>query len=281
MLGTTFAVVAMRQQFGGRPATEEAGFASTAKIEVRGEYRYITANGIPDHKVGQFPGAGNPNKISEQSYTFRVPVTPSTASGKGRGAMFGVALNGVPFDPATAELFNGDPVYHYEALTGWYGEHGALGADSNYAHVQPTGAYHYHGLPIGLLQKLDYTKHMTLIGWAADGYPIYGPFCYANPNDPKSPLERMKSGYQLKKGERDWGDDAPTGKYDGSFAQDFEWVAGSGDLDLNNGRVGVTPEFPKGTFYYVITDSFPFIPRKFKGTPDPSFRHGPPQRRPG
>ena len=33
----------------------------------------------------------------------------------------------------------------------------------------------------------------------------------------------------------------------------------------------MTPEFPKGTYYYVLTEEFPFIPRKFKGTPDPSF----------
>jgi hypothetical protein len=48
-------------------------------------------------------------------------------------------------------------------------------------------------------------------------------------------------------------------------------VAGHGDLDEFGGRSGVTPEFPKGTYYYVMTEEYPFIPRKFKGTPDPSF----------
>ncbi|NBY37132.1 MAG: YHYH protein, partial [Verrucomicrobia bacterium] len=57
----------------------------------------------------------------------------------------------------------------------------------------------------------------------------------------------------------------------GSFGLDFEYVAGSGDLDAFGGRSGVTPEFPKGTYYYVMTEEYPFIPRKFKGTPDPSF----------
>ena len=67
------------------------------------------------------------------------------------------------------------------------------------------------------------------------------------------------------------GKTTPTGKPDGSFGLDFEYVAGSGDLDEFGGRTGVTPEFPQGTYYYVMTEEYPFIPRKFKGTPDPSF----------
>jgi hypothetical protein len=39
---------------------------------------------------------------------------------------------------------------------------------------------------------------------------------------------------------------------------------------------GPTPEYPEGTYYYVITDEFSFIPRLYRGTPDPSFHHGPP-----
>ena len=74
------------------------------------------------------------------------------------------------------------------------------------------------------------------------------------------------------------GDDGPGGKYDGTFIQDYEFVKGSGDLDECNGRKGVTPEYPDGTYYYVVTDAFPFIPRFYRGTPDSSFerRMGPP-----
>ncbi|MFN7138259.1 MAG: YHYH protein [Limisphaerales bacterium] len=100
-------------------------------------------------------------------------------------------------------------------------------------------------------------------------------------------LKNLKSSYQLKRSERPNG---PGGKHDGTFVQDYEYVAGSGDLDECNGRFGVTPEFPEGTYYYVLTEDFPFIPRKFKGTPDSSFMRkgpagggrpgGPPQNRP-
>ena len=48
-------------------------------------------------------------------------------------------------------------------------------------------------------------------------------------------------------------------------------MAGLGDLDEFGGRTGVTPEFPKGTYYYVLTEDYPFIPRKHKGSADPSF----------
>ena len=250
---------------------------SICKIEVRAGYRYIDANGLPDHSTGSFPNAGNPNSISAQDYHFRVPLNPTPSQGDGRGYTFGVAINGVPFDPGTAELWNGDRNWHYEALTGFLGGRGSLGADENLAHVQPNGAYHYHGLPMGLLRRLNYQSKVTLVGYAADGYPIYGPYCYRNPQDPSSGLKMLKSSYRLKNGTRAGGNDGPGGAYDGSFAQDYEFVKDGGDLDEYNGRVGVTPEYPQGTFYYVLTGNWPFVPRNFRGAPDNSFRkQGPP-----
>jgi len=187
------------------------------------------------------------------------------------GRPFGIAVNGVPFDPGTAETYRGDQRYHYEALTGVLN----LGLDDSNAHVQPTGAYHYHGLPTELIKKeqLRNKEKMTLVGYAADGFPIYGPRSYADPNDPDSKTVVLQSSYQLKKGTRTEG---PPGRYDGSFAQDFEYIADAGDLDECNGRFGVTPEYPEGTYYYVLTAEFPFVPRMCKGTPDDSIdRRGP------
>ena len=53
----------------------------------------------------------------------------------------------------------------------------------------------------------------------------------------------------------------------GTFVQDWEYVAGLGDLDECNGRTGVTPEFPGGIYHYTVTDTYPFIQRCVKGTP--------------
>jgi len=267
-----------------QPADANPPAQNKVTITVKGDKRVIESNGIPDHKVSKFPNRGNPNAIAEQKYRFEVPANPKPATG-GAGRMmsaWGVALNGVVFDPGTAEVYNdGDRSnpWHYEALrsnttmgttpripTG-------LGLDDNHGHVQPNGAYHYHGLPTLLVERLSTgEKKMVHVGWAADGFPAYAVYGYANPEDAKSELKKMKSSYRLKTADRGGdGKETPTGKPDGSYALDFEYVAGSGDLDEFGGRTGVTPEFPKGTYYYVLTEDFPFIPRKFKGTPDPSF----------
>jgi hypothetical protein len=238
-------------------------------ITVTGGERVVSANGWPDHKPGEFPRPGNPNSISYQTYNFHLPLHPQIAAQPTPIAhsLFGVAINGVPFDPGTAEFWNRDPRsgWNYEAKSGFIN----LGLDENNAHVQPTGAYHYHGLPIGLVQNLggDGSK-MILLGYAADGFPIYSGYGYVRANDASSGLKKMRSSYQLKHGMRPGG---PGGAYDGKFTADFEYVKGSGDLDECNGRFGVTPEYSQGTYHYYITDEFPWISRNWRGTPDSSF----------
>ena len=261
---------------GAEHARAQSSAQNFCRIYVKDNYRYIESNGIPNHATGQFPNRGNPNSISPQTYNRRVPLKPTPSEGQSHGYEFGVAVNGVMFDPGTAELWNNNIRWHYEALSGMLTTRGSLGVDQNLAHVQPNGAYHYHGLPMGLLAKLDYRNKMVLVGWAADGYPIYGPFCFSDSKNSRSRLKELKSSYRLKSGSRPSGSDSPGGAYDGSFSSDYEFVQGAGDLDQFNGRTGITPEFPEGTFYYVLTDNWPFVPRLFHGEPDASFRKGPP-----
>jgi hypothetical protein len=234
-------------------------------------FRYIRSNGIPDHVTGSFPNRGNPNTISEQNYLFRFAKEPKFAGYETTINMFpfGVAVNGIPFDPAANEF------WHRDRNSGWQYEAmalvGRLGMDENNAHVQPNGAYHYHGPPTGLLEKLGQEKP-TLVGFAADGFPIYGPYCYSDANNKASSMKKLQSSYRVRSGTRPSG---PGGEYSGIFVQDYEFVSGLGDLDECNGRYGITPEYPEGTYYYVLTDTFPFIPRVMKGAPDPTFlRHG-------
>ena len=116
---------------------------------------------------------------------------------------------------------------------------------------------------------------MTLIGYAADGFPIYYKYGYANASDASSAIVELKPGYSLKDGNRPGdGTTAPCGTYDGVYSNDYEYIANQGDLDEANGRSGVTPEYPGGTYYYVLTDNFPAIPRYFKGTPSNDFKIG-------
>lgn len=249
-------------------------------IKEQGGYRVITSNGLPDHQPGTFPRKGNPNTIAAQNYTFRVPLKPVVAERPvpSQHASFAMALNGVPFEPGTAEFWNFDPSsgWKYEAMSGKID----LGLDEHNAHVQPNGSYHYHGLPAGLIAKLGGDgKEMRLVGYAADGFPVYTSFGYSDPKDPKSPLKKLRSSYQVKQGTRPNG---PGGTYDGTFTEDYEYVAGSGDLDACNGVFGPTPQYPEGIFHYHITAEFPQLSRLFKGTPDSSFqKRGPGPGGPG
>ena len=249
--------------------------APEATISVEGAKRVIRANGIPDHATGKFPGRGNPNTIAAQRYQFSVPVNPQRSAKTTPLGMspFGVAVNGVAFDPGANEWWNEDRStgWQYEALGGGRN----LGIDTEHAHVQPNGAYHYHGMPTALLTRLTGGKsQMVLVGWAADGFPIYGPWIPTDANDVNSALKRATPSYRVKAGNRP---DGPGGAHDGKFGKDWEYVAGTGDLDECNGRVGKTPEFPEGTYYYVLTDDYPFVSRMWRGTPDASFiRRGPP-----
>lgn len=256
---------------GAHPGHEEGDFQTSAgglpasRVEIReeGDQRIIRANGLPNHATGQFPCRGNPNAIQAQNYLFRMPLRPVT------NAVFtplerqpiGVAVNGVVFDPGTAEYWNHDRSSGWR-MEGIVGGKGTLGMDQNLAHVQPNGAYHYHGIPAGLVEKVA-GEGRKLIGYAADGFPIYS----QGPDDRPS--------YRLKSGKRPGGSEGPGGSYDGTYTQDYEFIPGAGTLDEGNGRTGGTAEYPEGTYFYVATEAFPFYPRMVKGTPDPSFRRGP------
>ena len=257
---------------------------NSVKFEEVDGLRVVTANGIPDYIPGVFPGRGNPAAITEQRYVFRMPLKPtlSATATPHRRLLAGVALNGVVFDPGTAEMWRNDPRsgWRQEAISPLTISGAKMGLDASNAHVQPSGAYHYHALPTGLVKRLAKEKGLKVgdamiqIGWSPDGFPIYDYHCYSKADDATSPIKEMHSSYRLRQGNRpdeNATPPGPGGAFDGTYTQDFEYVAGSGDLDECNGRYGVTPEFPQGTYYYVVTGEFPYISRMFRGTPNTSF----------
>ena len=237
-------------------------------IEVRDGFRHIRATGMPNHPVGVFTSGNSTLTLTPQNYAFRVPVEPRSqrrATPANNGA-FGIALNGVLFDGRPEQYWNGasNSGWAYDTIRNAK----ALEIDQNNGHAQRGGAYHYHGVPVGLINKLPVTGKMRQIGWAADGFPIYDQFGYKEPNNPDSPLVRLQPSYRVKAGDRVT---APYGAHDGTFVQDWHFDQSFGDLDECNGRTGVTPEFPNGTYYYVVTHLFPSVPRFFRGAPDQSF----------
>jgi hypothetical protein len=93
--------------------------------------------------------------------------------------------------------------------------------------------------------------HSPIIGYAYDGNPIYGPYGYQNPSNPQSSIARMRSSYRLKIN-RPGG--PSTSAYPlGSFIEDYDYLHRSGDLDENNGRFCVTPDYPEGVYAYFLT----------------------------
>jgi hypothetical protein len=192
------------------------------------------------------------------------------------------ALNSVKFDPATdggcsstatgtgqsqgcvaAGAMQNPSTYPWnlEALSGVF----QFGTDAANAHTQPDGAYHYHGLPTTYLTQLGASSsRMTLVGWALDGFPIYAHYGYGTATDATSAIRKVTPSWQLK-ATPDASRPSTSIFPLGTFTQDYQYVAGSGDLDQCNGRFGVTPEFPQGIYHYYITDTFPFVQRCWKG----------------
>jgi hypothetical protein len=249
---------------------------SSAQWDCDNGSRNLTANGVPDHEVGTFPNSGNPNTISavsvSEAYSL-APVETENASELGgpRGATAYI-LNGVKVDAGTAgscddsgescSLIDNSGSWSIEALGQTSFD---FGTDDNNAHVQPSGEYHYHGMPEGFVTKQGgNSSEMTIIGWAADGFPIYARYGYSQANNAESSIVAMSGSYQLIT-------EVPASRPDtsvyalGTFAQDWEYIEGSGDLDECNGRYGVTPEFPDGIYHYFATDSYPYFQRCVKG----------------
>lgn len=157
-------------------------------------------------------------------------------------------------------------------------------------------------------------RHSPILGWVRDGFPVYGPYGFSEATHAASPIRRMTSGFQLRNGQRGtdnltmvgrstlpaWAQRAygvganqsgpavstqyPLGRYmeDNAFLGDLtdpatgqRFVMGIDyDLDEDNGRWCVTPEFPGGTYAYFVaiaadgTPVYPYnIGRCYHGNP--------------
>lgn len=246
-----------------------SGYGTETSVTFKEGNRIMKTNALPNHITGEFPTRGNPNKISAQKLNYSFPLEPKL-SGKSKWAREpGVALNGVKFEPETAERFvcETGEVYRIEAFQDLVN----LGLDFNNAHVQPTGAYHYHGVPTELIKILDKGEDLIHIGFALDGFPIY----YSKSGKYKPSFQLSKenrtgdacSYNNPKHGmEKNLQDTQP----DGTFVSDWEYKKGLGQLDECNGIE------LNGTYTYFITEEYPYVSRCLKGVFKEVRRKGPP-----
>ena len=129
----------------------------------------IRSQGYPNHTTAIFPNSGNPNTIRVQDFTFRLPLVPKKSGVITRLPMgpVGMALNGVVF-------FNPFEMAGLNAVEG-YDE---VWLDACCGHPQQTGVYHYHKYPTCVKSPFKDTGagHSPIIGFAFDGFPVYGPY---------------------------------------------------------------------------------------------------------
>lgn len=247
---------------------KDAQFGTKTVVTIMNGKRIMITNALPNHETGEFPRKGNPNRISAQKKTYTFPLNPIYTGKPNFVREPGVALNGVKFEPGTAEVVVCDTGENYRIEA--FQDLVNLGLDFNNAHVQPTGAYHYHGTPTSVIEKFDTGTDLVHVGFAHDGFPIY-----------YSKSGKYKSSYQLKDGSREGEnciytnpkntiDVSVGGHHDGTYGSDFEFKEGLGDLDPCN---GITID---GKYMYLVTKEFPYVSRCLMGTYDEPRRHGPP-----
>ena len=220
--------------------------------------RIMITNSLPNHPTGTFPNAGNPNSIRPQNKRYVFPLEPKMSGEVKPARIPGVALNGVKFEPGTAERFicESGEVYQLEAFQDLMD----LGLDSNNAHVQPTGEYHYHGIPTEFIKSLDTTVDLILVGFAMDGFPMY--YSKSGKYKPSYELsEKNRTGEvcDLRTPHQHISKNLDQTNSDGTFVSDWEYVEGSGDLDECNGII------INGNYIYLITKEYPYVSRCLKG----------------
>ncbi len=260
---------------------------------------YVNATGMPAYHIGPYLD-NNPNQAGNQNAIFRFPLNPTVNTGTKTpttGGNIGVFVNGVAmFDFRDGVAWN-------TATNAWCGGPGnppcpgGMGATQSWmrdavvfekdgfdcSKGHPAGTnYHHHQNPSAFdldinvisticnlydadgLYTINPAQHSPLIGFAYDGFPVYGAYGYNNA-DGTGGITRIKSGYQLRsitvRTHHADGTDVPDGPpvnatYPiGTFREDYGWVANTDQsyLDIHNGRFCVTPEYPNGTYAYFAT----------------------------
>ena len=279
---------------GNSTAQSNGILVNCQQVEYSANSVYVKTKGMPAYKVGPYLD-GNPNQAGDQNAIFKFPLNPTkntgtpTSTTMGNIGVFinGVALfnysDGVSWNNAQSKFCGGpiqcqgDGIWNRDAIV--YEKSGfdcskGHPAGTNYHHHQNPSAFKWDKTVISTicnlydadaLYAIDETKHSPLIGFAYDGFPIYGAYGYAN-TDGTGGIARMKSSYQLRSittrttyanGSTVTAGPAVSTTYPlGSFQEDYEYVAHPSDptyLDEHNGRFCKTPEYPNGIYCYFAT----------------------------
>ena len=219
----------------------------------------VSSAGVSTFYFGPFQ---SPSGVVERPrmFRFRIPRFPAPAQSQSgiRSDAFGVFVNGIP-------VFNQTSLSSYRNQNLWHVDEIALADNGQRVSGPVISGGSRREVSWGLVENLviDSSAHSPIIGYAFDGFPIYGPFGEVNGR-----LRQMRSSYRLRKiTSRNLlpnGTELLPGQEGaaisaefplGYFSEDYEYVAGSGDLDEYNGRYCRTPEYPGGTYAYFLSTS--------------------------
>lgn len=221
---------------------------------------YVSCSCIPGYDIG--PWAGNPNTPINKNFVYKITLNPTKNNGTlttvGLGHT-GVWSNGVSvFNADDGMSYNNQGVWKRNALY-WEG----ASFDDCLGHPAPGGEYHHHVNPRCVYDDTDSTHHAPIIGYAFDGFPIYGAYGFAN-TDGTGGIKRIQSSYQIRNittrttlpngSTASAAGPAVSAQFPiGCYIQDHVYVQGAGDLDERNGRFCITPEYPNGIYAYFVT----------------------------
>jgi hypothetical protein len=143
---------------------------SRFSTRLRSRKRRLAGNGLPPHPTGVFPVNPadpayaydrNPNSIRSYTLLASLPRNPKMSRKRTCvGGTIGVMKSGVPLYSAF-DAGGRDAVAHEVQ-------------DSCDGHPQMSGQYHYHSLSRCVDDKGSKRTHSKLVGWALDGFGIYG-----------------------------------------------------------------------------------------------------------
>jgi hypothetical protein len=250
---------------------------------------YIKTSGIPDYYTFK-NNNGNHNAASDLKALFKIPRAPKQNTGSPLrtlgGGQYGLFKDGTLFfNGEDARSFKNQNIWHSLA---YYFE--GVDFDSSDGHSTPGNQYHHHVIDLSLVDLKQKSKHSPLIGFAFDGFPVYGPYGYSDSSDMSSKIVLMTPSYQKRNitdrtslpdgtalNSSQYGPPIDSKNPLGAYREDYVFKAGSGILDIHNGRFTKTAEYPKGTYAYFGTiDSanipvYPFvIGQSFYGVADNS-----------
>ncbi|HET6273632.1 MAG TPA: YHYH protein [Bacteroidota bacterium] len=247
--------------------------ADVQLVRYSANYVYVNSTGIPAFSIGPWPG--NPNIPTNQNFVFKIARSPAVNTGTKTSTQLGpiaVWINGAAvFNALDGFSYNNQNIWHRNAVVAE-----ATSFDGCLGHPAPGGVYHNHQNP-RCMYSADSTHHSPLLGYTFDGYPIYGPYGYSNPNGTGG-IARIASSYRLRNITQrhtlpdstvlppsQYGPDVSPTYPLGLYAEDYEYVNGLGPLDRYNGRTGVTPEYPGATYAYFVninadgSSAYPYV----------------------